>query len=73
MRPHAVRFTRSCKVSKRRRYWDALCSLIAPSISQLLMLYLYDLRDVRPFLNGSDLLALGVPVGPKWVNYSTTC
>ena len=43
------------------------CALLADStlVRQLMMLYLYDLRDVRPFLNGSDLLALGVPVGPR--------
>ena len=35
------------------------------SIRRHLLLYISELRDVRPILNGSDLLALGVPTGPQ--------
>ena len=43
------------------------CALLSgnATIEHLLMLYLHELRDVRPVLNGSDLLALGVPTGPQ--------
>lgn len=43
------------------------CALLADSAQtrQQLMHYISDLRDVRPILNGTDLLALGVPVGPR--------
>lgn len=35
-----------------------------PAVKGSLELYLTELRDVRPTLNGDDLLALGVPEGP---------
>ena len=35
-----------------------------PAVKGSLELYLTELRDVRPSLNGDDLLALGVPEGP---------
>lgn len=43
------------------------CALLASAVPlrQRLMLYLNKLRDVRPIMNGSDLLALGVPMGPQ--------
>ncbi len=43
------------------------CALRSSSttIRRLLLLYISELRDVRPLLNGSDLLALGVPTGPE--------
>ncbi len=36
-----------------------------PVIHERLELYLSDIRHVRPLLNGTDILALGVPQGPK--------
>ena len=65
MRPLAVRFTRCCMALKRPRYSDALYVSGSTTIRQLLLLYISELRDVRPILNGSDLLALGVPTGPQ--------
>ena len=43
------------------------CALLTGSttIRRLLLLYIGELRHVRPILNGSDLLALGVPTGPQ--------
>ncbi len=43
------------------------CAFLSGSatIRRLLLLYISELRDVRPVLNGSDLLALGVPTGPQ--------
>ena len=35
------------------------------TIRRHLLLYIGELRHVRPILNGSDLLALGVPTGPQ--------
>jgi tRNA nucleotidyltransferase (CCA-adding enzyme) len=45
----------------------AACRIAAPSpiIGSRLRLYLEELRNVRPSLDGSDLLALGVPQGPQ--------
>ena len=43
------------------------CALLSGSatIRRHLLLYIDELSDVRPILNGSDLLALGVPTGPQ--------
>ena len=35
------------------------------AIAQRLLLYLNELRHIKPMLNGDDLLALGVPQGPR--------
>lgn len=45
----------------------AACRIAAPSpiIASRLRLYLEELRGVRPSLDGSDLLALGIPQGPR--------
>ena len=42
------------------------CALFAEGSreAQRLMLYLNDLRHIKPILNGNDLLVLGVPQGP---------
>ena len=43
------------------------CALFAEGSreAQSLMLYLNELRHIKPILNGNDLLDLGVPQGPK--------
>ena len=43
------------------------CALFAEGSreAQRLMLYLNELRHIKPILNGNDLLDLGVPQGPK--------